>query len=285
METVHRYWSLNPAYNPCLVSVHWAAGTREGRHRCLNPLWVFDYSVSYCGRSRVGSARAPWRERASHVGHLYPPLTPYWEEFPETAPVESAYVMFRLKHDNLWQQRLMQHAPYARIEDPLRLLEQTLHETAKATTRIPDPQAFWAAQGQLCALLSLILQAKAVGQEDWILNPESNPRRPQGLADIVKEYLQTHLAESVSLADLTDVLHISSSSLSHQYKKLSGESPMQTLLSLRVEAAKIMLLRGHKQEDIAAQCGFYDAAYFSRIFMRRTGVTPRQFVNSIPHIK
>jgi AraC-like DNA-binding protein len=105
------------------------------------------------------------------------------------------------------------------------------------------------------------------------------------LAAVVKEYLQNHLAESVSLTDLTHVLHISSSSLSHQYKRLAGESPMQTLVSLRVEAAKTMLLRGHKQEDIAAQCGFYDAAHFSRMFLRRTGTTPRQFVNSIPRIR
>lgn len=35
--------------------------------------------------------------------------------------------------------------------------------------------------------------------------------------------------------------------------------------------------------DVAARCGFDDPAYFSRLFRRRFGMTPREFRSMLTH--
>jgi AraC-like DNA-binding protein len=56
---------------------------------------------------------------------------------------------------------------------------------------------------------------------------------------------------------------------------------MQTLVQLRIEQSQSLLMRGYKLDDIAGQCGFYDAAHFSRAFQAKTGQTPRRFARTL----
>lgn len=61
------------------------------------------------------------------------------------------------------------------------------------------------------------------------------------------------------------------------FKKCTGVSPKQYLISERIRKAKYYLLSGEKIEMIAAKLGYASIYYFSRNFKEETGLTPTEF--------
>ena len=63
------------------------------------------------------------------------------------------------------------------------------------------------------------------------------------------------------------------------FKAETGRSPLAYLTTLRLSKAKQMLLETPHEtvSNIATQCGFQDALYFSTCFKKHTGVSPLQY--------
>ena len=81
-----------------------------------------------------------------------------------------------------------------------------------------------------------------------------------------------------SLGALAVEYHVSTSHLAHTFKKITGYSPMDYLMSCRVSAAKRLLAGSDKSiGEIVELCGFTDESNFSRTFRMKTGFTPSAF--------
>ena len=64
----------------------------------------------------------------------------------------------------------------------------------------------------------------------------------------------------------------------HEFKSVMKVPPMQYITSLRIAAAKGYLENSVKSvSEIAAVVGYDNALYFSRIFKKRTGMTPKEY--------
>lgn len=99
----------------------------------------------------------------------------------------------------------------------------------------------------------------------------------QSLVAKVKAYTQHHLAEPVTLDQLAAEAGLSKYHFCREFKRLSGQSPMEFLRQARVEAARSLLLSTPWTiHAIAAQVGFSDEFQLSRIFRRMTGKAPSQ---------
>lgn len=61
------------------------------------------------------------------------------------------------------------------------------------------------------------------------------------------------------------------------FKKCTGVTPKQYLISERIRKAKYHLLQGEKMERIAERLGYASIHYFSRNFKDETGLTPTEF--------
>ncbi|RYX86523.1 AraC family transcriptional regulator [bacterium] len=81
-----------------------------------------------------------------------------------------------------------------------------------------------------------------------------------------------------TLAAMSRRVHLSPSRLSAVYKVAFGASPVEDVLAARTQKARTLLLnRGMSIENVARECGFESAAYFSRQFKLREGSAPRDW--------
>lgn len=97
----------------------------------------------------------------------------------------------------------------------------------------------------------------------------------QKATDIVYSEMQNSHFSTVTLAER---LCVSPSQLNRKLSAVSGYTPSLFIMNLRVNCAKKKLASGDKPiGQIAEECGFYDLAYFSRIFKKLTHVSPSQY--------
>ena len=76
---------------------------------------------------------------------------------------------------------------------------------------------------------------------------------------------------------LADKMHASSSKLYRHIRTLTGYSTQSYILRMRMERAKELLATTNNSiSEVAMRCGFYDAAYFTRVFRSFHGCTPSQ---------
>ncbi|MDR1281791.1 MAG: helix-turn-helix domain-containing protein [Opitutaceae bacterium] len=90
--------------------------------------------------------------------------------------------------------------------------------------------------------------------------------------------LEQHFREPWTLAQLARHARLSRTNLLRIFRQATGQSPIDFLIGLRVEAARRLL----RQSDldmtaIALECGFTDASYFARQFRQVCGLTPSAY--------
>ena len=108
----------------------------------------------------------------------------------------------------------------------------------------------------------------------------------QGAADstdIIEQaadYLRTHLAEHVTVAELAAVAALSTSHFSALFKRHIGTPVLQYQTMLRMSKARELLdTTNGTVASIAAEVGYFDSFYFARQFKKVHGVTPRDYRN------
>ena len=92
-------------------------------------------------------------------------------------------------------------------------------------------------------------------------------------------YLDQHYMEKLSLASISQQLHIGRTKLCSLAKELSGGRTLSYLIvQRRIEAAKRLLMQSSLPiSAIGEMVGISDYNYFSKVFRSATGVTPSTF--------
>ena len=128
--------------------------------------------------------------------------------------------------------------------------------------------------------LALALGAHIVRHYSTIISPdeiEEGSLSPQQLY-IVREYVESNLAEELSLETLAAQINFSPYYFSRLFKEAMGTSPYAYIVQRRIEAAKRLLQTTQLPiEQIAASVGYGSPSHFSRTFKRYTETTPREY--------
>ena len=91
-------------------------------------------------------------------------------------------------------------------------------------------------------------------------------------------YLQDHFQEHITLSDMATHLHLNPSYLIRIFKRYTGVTPIVFLNHVRLaHAATLLKRRNMTVEEAAYACGFENPSYFSRLFHRQFGKSPRDF--------
>ncbi|SFQ27034.1 AraC family transcriptional regulator [Variovorax sp. 770b2] len=134
-----------------------------------------------------------------------------------------------------------------------------------------------AIRGVLLQLISLACQRHEAPLLEQAARHSGRSSRRDALQRVMR-YVREHLGEEISLNDAAAAAMLSPNYLAHLLKKQTDRTFTDLVTERRLERAKELLLTSSiRIGDIALQCGFSDADYFSRRFRQLIGVTPRQF--------
>ncbi len=92
------------------------------------------------------------------------------------------------------------------------------------------------------------------------------------------KYIQENFYKELSLDDVSKEVNVSPYYFSKLFKEEVGENFIEYLTALRINNAKELLRRPVLSiREAGMQSGYADPNYFSRIFKKQTGMTPREY--------
>ena len=128
----------------------------------------------------------------------------------------------------------------------------------------------------------LILLAKALEIFVFISREYTRVKNPMArwlcqLGELIS-LLENRYKEHWSVARISRMASMAPSTLLPVFKKVTGYSPIDYLLHVRLNrAAELLLKTASPVSEIAAECGFSDSNYFSRQFRKNYGLSPRDY--------
>jgi transcriptional regulator GlxA family with amidase domain len=135
---------------------------------------------------------------------------------------------------------------------------------------------YGAAVAAQTARLSVMALERSGGQSQFIRHA---PPVPDGASlEPLLHWLEKHLAEPVTVADMARQAALSERTLGRRFREQTGTTPTQWLLRARVIRAQDLLeATDHPIERIAADVGFGSATTFRTRFREQVGISPLHY--------
>jgi len=97
----------------------------------------------------------------------------------------------------------------------------------------------------------------------------------------IRDYLDRNYQQEMTLQHIAERFYISRENVSRKFKQVTGENLSDYLTNLRIEKAKALLHHTNlRLSQISELVGYEDEKYFSRVFKKAAGVTPREYRSS-----
>lgn len=123
-------------------------------------------------------------------------------------------------------------------------------------------------------LLLRIMQAQSLYEKESNVTVLTNSNR---FAHIL-HYIKEHIAEKISVDDLSAKVHMSKPNFYRAFKQEFGLSPIDYIIKERMRLAKRCLRNPALSiTDVCFKAGFNNLTYFTRMFHRLEGMTPTDY--------
>ncbi len=126
----------------------------------------------------------------------------------------------------------------------------------------------------------------------WLIQRSRLEERPVISSHIHQEmeqarrYFQDHYNEAISIEDYAASRNMSVSWFLRNFKQVTMKSPMQYILSIRINNAVTLLeTTNYNVAEISAIVGYDNPLYFSRIFKKQKGISPTDYRKELAHRK
>ncbi|MCI7448761.1 MAG: AraC family transcriptional regulator [Blautia sp.] len=101
----------------------------------------------------------------------------------------------------------------------------------------------------------------------------------------IHRYIEQSYHENITLTALAEQYHMDASYLSRIFSQKYGETIIAFLTRIRMEkAAELMKNQDKKLETISFLVGYDDYNYFSRVFRKKMGCSPREYRNNLAQL-
>lgn len=109
---------------------------------------------------------------------------------------------------------------------------------------------------------------------------EEKKEEVEDLYKKMRKYIEQNFCKRITLDEMAEELHANRSYLSRLYKSKSGVNLFDDILKKRIEKAKELISSTEmKVYEVSEMVGFEDTGYFSRVFKKYTGISPKEYKN------
>ncbi|KOF57372.1 AraC family transcriptional regulator [Clostridium sp. DMHC 10] len=101
---------------------------------------------------------------------------------------------------------------------------------------------------------------------------------------IIIKFMTDNINKKITLSELSQLVNLSPTYLSKVFKKTTGYSIIEFFNKMKIDKAKELIIEGDKKiKEVAEIVGYKDEFYFSRIFKKIEGISPKEFCGKNVH--
>ena len=93
-------------------------------------------------------------------------------------------------------------------------------------------------------------------------------------------YINANYQNKLGLDEIAMICNISKSEFCRSFKRVMHRTPFDYIMDLRLRKSIELLDDGHGVTDSALSSGFFDSSYYTKMFKRYMGCTPREYLKS-----
>ena len=117
-----------------------------------------------------------------------------------------------------------------------------------------------------------------IGMIKLIRGAKINEKKNTPVVERAKALIENGISEDLTVAEIAERINISVHYLCHVFKAETGITPIDYRNSAKLtKAKKLLVSTNSKISDIAVECGFGSASYFSKVFVKNEGITPAEY--------
>lgn len=140
-------------------------------------------------------------------------------------------------------------------------------------------------QPQLCGSWGKAAEyLKQLSEILFDLQKDDESRLSDNIVRFLKEYIDGHITEDVSLVKLSEVSGYNASYLSRFFREYAGETLNDYISRKKLEKIGELICNASLNiGDIAMQAGFNSRTYFNRFVKKMTGLSPQEYRERCQH--
>lgn len=108
--------------------------------------------------------------------------------------------------------------------------------------------------------------------------PHKDQQTADSLIEKIKDYIARHYGDDLTLEVMSEIFAMNPTYFSSFFRQKTGIKYKDYLTRVRITEAKRLLMQSDmKIYEISQRVGFSDVRYFSQIFLKATGVLPKEY--------
>ncbi|MBW7456638.1 AraC family transcriptional regulator [Paenibacillus sepulcri] len=176
--------------------------------------------------------------------------------------------------DEWWRSRSYAQRNCVPIDDALlNIWKQILYEKRRVKEEDPD-------------VLDYLLRIFLRYIDRVLLDNKGNNEKKLFVTHRIKQYIERNATRSITLRDIADYTSLSVSRTTHLFKEAFGKTIIDYVNEVRIHiACERIRFSSMTLEQAAESAGFNSYSYFYRIFLKRMGVSPKQYQDKMDMIQ
>lgn len=244
-------------------------------HDTLGEEWIYEnfsqtFTKMYLITQGKGIIRYPDKDIILEPGKLYliPPFKAA-DYFITKQPLDQHFVHFYAKFDNnINIFSLMDFYDFIKVKN----LESIMYLFERLNEIYSEPTDFLMVEADSILRYLISLLRKETSENIVHMIKRIKPFEP------VLDYLEKNYSKKITLNEMAAMVHLQPTYFSTAFKKVFGLSPVEFVISKKLDKAQNMLFFTDSSiKEIAFEVGFNDEFYFSRIFKKYLGISPAKY--------